>query len=221
MRTGEGEAPIEKGGRSSGRHLAIGRKKFGCGVREGDGDCRAEPASQLGSWRPRRWNGFPFGRARQRVDLNAHGARSLIHPRHHPHLRSPIAAAAMSFAASRAVLRHSRFAMRRPALRNASTTSEAAKEKASQATSKAAEGLSRASASGTAALQKASQFGGAALQRLASAGGRTAKVAGFVQCKCALPAAAPACELPSIALWIHCGRQDAAVPGSLALSMLF
>lgn len=127
----------------------------------------------------------------------------------------------MSFAASRAVLRHSRFAVRRPALRNASTTSEAAKEKASQATSKAAEGLSRASASGTAALQKASQFGGAALQRLASAGGRTAKVAGFVQCKCALPAAAPACELPSIALWIHCGRQDAAVPGSLALSMLF
>lgn len=87
----------------------------------------------------------------------------------------------MSFAASRQVLRHSRFAVRRPAVRHASSTSEAAKEKAAQASSKAAEGLSRASAQGSAALQKASQFGGAALQRLASAGGRTAKVAGFVQ----------------------------------------
>ncbi|OJD35399.1 atp synthase subunit g [Diplodia corticola] len=87
----------------------------------------------------------------------------------------------MSLAASRAVLRQSRFALRRPAARHASNTSEAAKEKAAQATSKASEGLARASATGSAAFAKASQFGGAALQRLASAGGRTAKVAGFVQ----------------------------------------
>ena len=45
--------------------IAIESKKSESGVSKGDGDSRAEPASQLGSWRPRRWNGFPFGRARQ------------------------------------------------------------------------------------------------------------------------------------------------------------
>ncbi|KAK8208693.1 mitochondrial ATP synthase g subunit-domain-containing protein [Phyllosticta capitalensis] len=83
----------------------------------------------------------------------------------------------MSFAASRAVLRHSRFAVRRAPFRNASTTSEAAnaaKDKASQASSKATE------ASG-AALSKATEYGSALLQRLSAMGGRTAKVVGFVQ----------------------------------------
>lgn len=127
----------------------------------------------------------------------------------------------MSLAASRAVLRQSRFAVRRPAVRHASTTSEAAKEKAAQATSKASEGLARASATGSAALSKATQFGGAALQRLASAGGRTAKVAGFVQCKCALCFTAPACEL-ACAIWpARLRRYDATAAGSLALSIVF
>ncbi|KAF2140071.1 uncharacterized protein K452DRAFT_253841 [Aplosporella prunicola CBS 121167] len=90
----------------------------------------------------------------------------------------------MSMAASRAVLRHSRFAVRRAGLRNASSTSDAAnaaKDKASQATSKASEGLSRVSSSGSSAMSKASQYGSAAVQRLSAMGGRTAKLVGFVQ----------------------------------------
>lgn len=89
----------------------------------------------------------------------------------------------MSVPASRAVLRHSRFALRRAAVRNASTTSEAAgaaKDKASQVTSKASEGLSKVTSSAGSVLVKA---GSMASNTLGKVGGRTGQVIGFVQCK--------------------------------------
>ncbi|KAF2090934.1 hypothetical protein K490DRAFT_62266 [Saccharata proteae CBS 121410] len=90
----------------------------------------------------------------------------------------------MSLAASRQVLRHSRFAVRRVALRNASTTSEAAgaaKEKAGQATSKASEGLSKVQSSAGSAMSKAGSMGSAAMNRLGALGGRTGQFISFVQ----------------------------------------
>ncbi|EON67148.1 hypothetical protein W97_06401 [Coniosporium apollinis CBS 100218] len=83
----------------------------------------------------------------------------------------------MSFAASRAVLRHSPFAARRAGLRNASTIPDATgsiKPKTSQATSKASEGLTRVSSS---AGGMVSRLGGA----VSSIGGRTGRMIGFVQ----------------------------------------
>ncbi|KAF2107553.1 putative mitochondrial F1F0-ATP synthase g subunit [Lophiotrema nucula] len=83
----------------------------------------------------------------------------------------------MSLAASRAVLRHSTFAVRRAGIRNASSTSEvagAAKEKAVEAQSKASEGLSRVTSSAGSAV---SRVGGA----LGKVGGRTGRLIGAVQ----------------------------------------
>ncbi|OCK87896.1 uncharacterized protein K441DRAFT_670035 [Cenococcum geophilum 1.58] len=87
----------------------------------------------------------------------------------------------MSLAVSRAVLRRSQFAVRRAAIRNASTNSEvagSAKEKASQAASKASEGLSRVTSSAGSAIIKAGQFTSSALGGI---GGRTGRLIGFVQ----------------------------------------
>ncbi|OCK82263.1 hypothetical protein K432DRAFT_380558 [Lepidopterella palustris CBS 459.81] len=86
----------------------------------------------------------------------------------------------MSLAASRAVLRHSKFAVRRAAFRNASTTSEAAgaAKKTAQATSKASEGLSRVTSSAGTALGKAGKFTANTLGRI---GGRTGRLIGFIQ----------------------------------------
>ena len=87
----------------------------------------------------------------------------------------------MSLAASRQVLRHSRFAVRRAGIRNASSTSEAAgaaKEKASEASSKASEGLSRVTSSASAT---ASKVGDAASNAMSKVGGRTGRLIGSVQ----------------------------------------
>ncbi|ORY14151.1 mitochondrial F1F0-ATP synthase-like protein g subunit [Clohesyomyces aquaticus] len=91
----------------------------------------------------------------------------------------------MSLAASRAVLRHSKFAARRAGIRNASSTSEAAaaaKEKAqSQAANlqaKATEGLSKVASSAGATLSK---VGSATADTLGNVGGRTGRVIGGLQ----------------------------------------
>ena len=93
----------------------------------------------------------------------------------------------MSFAASRVVLRQSHLTLRRSALRNASTTSEAvsntaskAKETASNATSKAAEGLSRVTSSAGSGVSRATEGITKALGRM---GGRTGRLIAFVQCE--------------------------------------
>jgi len=91
---------------------------------------------------------------------------------------SPVA---MSLAASRAVLRQSKFAVRRAGIRNASSTSEAAgaaKDKAAEASSKASEGLSRVTSSAGAA---ASKVGSAAASAADKVGGRTGRLVGGVQ----------------------------------------
>ncbi|KAF2268362.1 P-loop containing nucleoside triphosphate hydrolase protein [Lojkania enalia] len=83
----------------------------------------------------------------------------------------------MSLAASRAVLRHSTFAVRRAGVRNASSTSDVAntaKEKTADAQSKAAQGLSRVTSSAGSAL---SRVGGA----LGKVGGRTGRLIGGIQ----------------------------------------
>lgn len=84
----------------------------------------------------------------------------------------------MSAAASRAVLRQSRFAVRRAGVRNASSTAEAAKEKAAELQSKASEGLSRVTSSASAA---ASKVGSAVSETAGKVGGRTGRVIGGVQ----------------------------------------
>lgn len=92
----------------------------------------------------------------------------------------------MSLAASRAVLRHSTFSVRRAGIRNASSTSEAAaaaKEKAAQAQSKASEGLSKVTSSAGSALSKAGSAASGALNSLASAGGTTGRLIGRIQCQ--------------------------------------
>ncbi|KAF1988590.1 hypothetical protein K402DRAFT_295607, partial [Aulographum hederae CBS 113979] len=83
----------------------------------------------------------------------------------------------MSLPISRAVIRQQRVLLRRSFPRNASTTTEAAKEKTSEATSKASEGLSRVSSSAGSAISKAGSSVGSALGRV---GGRTGRVIGFV-----------------------------------------
>jgi hypothetical protein len=109
------------------------------------------------------------------------------------HLRHPLppsSAHKMSLAASRAVLRHSTFAVRRAGIRNASSTSDAAsaaKEKAAQAAStaqsKASEGLSRVTSSAGSALSKAGGIASGAVNTLANAGGRTGRLIGRIQCQ--------------------------------------
>lgn len=86
----------------------------------------------------------------------------------------------MSAVASRAVLRQSRFAVRRTGIRNASSTTEAAKEKATEVSSKASEGLSRVTSSaGEAASKVSSSTANAAGQAKATSGG----ILGRVQCE--------------------------------------
>ncbi|KAK2813848.1 hypothetical protein FQN50_000249 [Emmonsiellopsis sp. PD_5] len=85
----------------------------------------------------------------------------------------------MSAPASRAVLRQSRFLVRRPAVRSASTTSEAAskgKDAAASAASKASEGLSKAAATAGPAITSALGRVGGALRKV---GGRTGRVISF------------------------------------------
>ncbi|KAI9817178.1 MAG: hypothetical protein M1827_001290 [Pycnora praestabilis] len=91
----------------------------------------------------------------------------------------------MSLSASRAVLRQSHSALRRTAVRKASSTSEAAsagaskaKETASEATSKASEGLSRVKSSADSGISKASQGMSSTMGRI---GGRTGRMIGFVE----------------------------------------
>ncbi|KAH7112469.1 mitochondrial F1F0-ATP synthase-like protein g subunit [Dendryphion nanum] len=87
----------------------------------------------------------------------------------------------MSLAASRAVLRHSTFAVRRAGVRNASSTSEAAnaaKDKTAEFSKKAQEGLSRVTSSAGATISKA---GTAAAGALGKVGGRTGGLIGRIQ----------------------------------------
>ncbi len=96
----------------------------------------------------------------------------------------------MSLPASRAVMRQSRFMLRRTAFRNASTTAEAtqkasegaskAKETASAATSKASEGLSRVSSSAGSGISRYTQGVTSFVSRI---GGRTGRMISFVECE--------------------------------------
>ena len=86
---------------------------------------------------------------------------------------------------SRALLRRPHIA--RLAIRNASSTSEAAssgaakvQQGASQATSKASEGLTRVTSTAGPALDRAGQ---AVTNALGGIGGRTGRMISFVQCK--------------------------------------
>ncbi|OAP56072.1 F-type H+-transporting ATPase subunit G [Fonsecaea erecta] len=82
---------------------------------------------------------------------------------------------------SRALLRQSRFLLRRNNFRQASTTSEAAskaQESSKQAVSKASEGLSRVSSSAGSAISK---VGSSAYSALSRVGGRTGRVISFVE----------------------------------------
>lgn len=94
-------------------------------------------------------------------------------------------------AASRLMLRHSRFVFRqRGRVRNASTTSEAAqaasdtaaksKETVSNISSKASEGLSRVTSSAGPALNGAAQKVNGVLSKV---GGRTGRLVSFTRCK--------------------------------------
>ncbi|KIX07380.1 uncharacterized protein Z518_02033 [Rhinocladiella mackenziei CBS 650.93] len=82
---------------------------------------------------------------------------------------------------SRAILRQSKFLLRRNNFRQASTTSEAAskaQETGKQVASKASEGLSRVSSSAGAVI---SRVGSSAYGALGRVGGRTGKVISFVE----------------------------------------
>ncbi|OAX82838.1 hypothetical protein ACJ72_02799 [Emergomyces africanus] len=86
----------------------------------------------------------------------------------------------MSATTSRAVLRHSRYLIRRPAFRSASTAAEAAsksKDAATSAASKASEGISKAASTAVPAITSALSGVGGALRRV---GGRTGKFIAFV-----------------------------------------
>ncbi|KAH6643149.1 mitochondrial ATP synthase g subunit-domain-containing protein [Boeremia exigua] len=98
----------------------------------------------------------------------------------------------MSFAASRALVRQSRFAIRRAGMRNASTTSEAAgaaKEKAGDAASKvqskASEGLTKVKSSAESAASSvstaASNAAGTVNSAAGKAQGRVGRLVGAVQ----------------------------------------
>ncbi|KIW90050.1 uncharacterized protein Z519_09481 [Cladophialophora bantiana CBS 173.52] len=82
---------------------------------------------------------------------------------------------------SRALLRQSRFLLRRNNFRQASTTSEAvskAQESSKQVVSKASEGLSRVTSSAGSAISK---VGSSAYGALSKVGGRTGRVISFVE----------------------------------------
>ncbi|KKZ61557.1 F-type H+-transporting ATPase subunit G [[Emmonsia] crescens] len=86
----------------------------------------------------------------------------------------------MSTTTSRAVLRHSRYLIRQPAFRSASTTAEAAsksKDAATSAASKASEGISKAASTAGPAISSALSGVGGALRKV---GGRTGKFIAFV-----------------------------------------
>ncbi|OJD19594.1 hypothetical protein AJ78_00451 [Emergomyces pasteurianus Ep9510] len=86
----------------------------------------------------------------------------------------------MSATTSRAVLRHSRCLVRKPAFRSASTATEAAsksKDAATSAASKASEGISRAASTAGPAISSALSGVGGALRKV---GGRTGKFIAFV-----------------------------------------
>ncbi|PGH03157.1 F-type H+-transporting ATPase subunit G [Blastomyces parvus] len=86
----------------------------------------------------------------------------------------------MSATTSRAVLRHSRYLIRKPAFRSASTTAEAAaksKDAATSAASKASEGISKAAATAGPAISNALSGVGGALRKV---GGRTGRLIAFV-----------------------------------------
>lgn len=100
----------------------------------------------------------------------------------------------MSFAVSRAVVRQSRFAIRRAGVRNASNTSEAAgaaKEKAAEASSKvqskASEGLTKVKSTADSAASSVSNAASNAAGTVNSAAskvqGRTGRLIGAVQGK--------------------------------------
>ncbi|KAF1993940.1 mitochondrial F1F0-ATP synthase-like protein g subunit [Amniculicola lignicola CBS 123094] len=100
----------------------------------------------------------------------------------------------MSLAAPRAVLRHSKFTVRRAGIRNASSTSEtatevanAAKQRASAVASKASEGLTRVASMAGPALSKA---GEAATNAAGKVGGRTGRLLGAIQSVTDRPSAA-------------------------------
>ncbi|PGH26489.1 hypothetical protein AJ80_01803 [Polytolypa hystricis UAMH7299] len=82
----------------------------------------------------------------------------------------------MPVTASRLLLRQSRFLIRRPVVRSASTTSEAA-AKSKDAAAKASEGLSKVAATAGPAIANAMQGIGGALRKV---GGRTGKLVAFV-----------------------------------------
>lgn len=83
--------------------------------------------------------------------------------------------------ASRAVLRQSRLAARRTGFRNASSTTDAAKEKASEVSSKASQGLSRVTSSaGEAASKVSSTTANAAGQAKAASGGIVGRVQSLI-----------------------------------------
>ena len=113
---------------------------------------------------------------------------------------------AMSTApASRALLRQSRFLLRRQNVRQASTAAETAnkaketasetaskaKDATSNITSKASEGLSRVTSSGGSALSKA---GSTARNALSSVGGRTGRVISLVECEHKINTARSCCS---------------------------
>ena len=125
---------------------------------------------------------------------NLSDSRVRPHHLHRPlHADAPIT---MSFAVSRALVRQSRFAVRRAGLRNASTTSEAAgaaKEKAGDAAakvqSKASEGLTKVKSSAETAASKVSETASNAASTVNStasqAQGRVGRLVGAVQGKLA------------------------------------
>jgi F-type H+-transporting ATPase subunit g len=75
--------------------------------------------------------------------------------------------------ATRSLLRHTRFVLRRQPARHASTAAETA-------VSKASEGLTRVTSSGGSAVSSAAER---AKNALSSAGGRTGRVISFVECE--------------------------------------
>jgi hypothetical protein len=104
-----------------------------------------------------------------------------LHPPHHINSEGNLT---MSLCISRAVRRQAQLvSLPRTALRNASSTAEAAntaKAKGSEAASKASEGLSRVTSSAGSAVNKVGSTVGNVLGGI---GGRTGRLIGFVSCR--------------------------------------
>jgi hypothetical protein len=123
-----------------------------------------------------------------------HGSHSNLHLQTLHSRRNPISNAShhintedkltMSLCISRAVRRQAQLvSLPRTALRNASSTAEAAntaKAKTSEAASKASEGLSRVTSSAGSAVNK---VGSSVANVLGGIGGRTGRLIGFVSCR--------------------------------------